>query len=151
MPLAREAGRRVPSLVSLIDLMPTFSALGGVEPAPGVLGRDLSSALHGEGEPDTVAVFADGVNGRPGVSSVRTLSHKLIRNETGAELELYDLSRDPEECSNLGPRDAAALSRLESYLREHDARSQARGALAHETSPIDGELLDQLKALGYVQ
>jgi arylsulfatase A-like enzyme len=35
-PLAEDAGRRIPSLVSLVDLMPTLSAVGGIEAPSGI-------------------------------------------------------------------------------------------------------------------
>jgi arylsulfatase A-like enzyme len=150
MPLAREAGRRVSSLVSLIDLTPTFAALGGVEAPPGALGRDISSALRGVEPREAAAVFGEAVNGRPGMWSVRTLSHKLIRNEAD-ELELYDLSGDANECSNLASEEPEAVARLESFLRDHQARNQTREALVLETAPIEYEVLLELDALGYVQ
>ncbi len=150
-PLARDAGRRVSSLVSLIDLMPTLSVLGGVAAPPGVLGRDFSWALRGGGTSEPAAVFAEAVNGNPRIAGVRTLSHKLIWDEERGELELYDLKADPGECRDLSSEDDASVARLKSYLREHRARSAARGALAPETIRMEDELQDQLKALGYVR
>jgi hypothetical protein len=82
--------------------------------------------------------------------SVRTLSHKLIRNEAD-ELELYDLSGDANECSNLASEEPEAVARLESFLRDHQARNQTREALVLETAPIEYEVLLELDALGYVQ
>ena len=97
------------------------------------------------------AVFAEGVNGNPRMSGVRTLSQKLIWDEKRGELQLYDLASDPEECRNLSAEDRASVARLESYLESQRSRNAARGVLTPETMSIDGELEKQLKALGYVQ
>jgi arylsulfatase A-like enzyme len=149
-PLAGEAGRRVSSLVSLIDLMPTLLALAGVEAPPGILGHDFAAALRGEGLPETRAVFATSVNGNPRASGVRTPSHKLIWDETRGELQLFDLAVDPAECRDLSSEDAAFVARLKSYLLEHRARNAARGALAPESVLIESEHQEELEALGYV-
>lgn len=150
-PLARDAGRRIPSLVSLIDLMPTLSALGGVESPAGILGRDVSAVLRGGETQETAAIFAEAVNGNPRLAGVRTLSHKLIWDEERGELQLYDLKADPGECRDLSSEDEATVARLKSYLREHREIGLARGVLAPEAVPMEDELRDRLKALGYVR
>ncbi len=150
-PLAREAGRRVSSLVSLIDLMPTLTTLAGIEASPGILGRDLAAALRGAGPPPAAAVFAESVNGNPRTFSVRTLSQKLVWDEKRATIELYDLALDPAECCDRSSEDRDSVAMLKSYLGEHQARNRARGALASEIVPLEKELQDQLKALGYVR
>ncbi len=150
-PLAREAGRRVSSLVSLIDLMPTLTTLAGIEAPPGILGRDFAAAVRGAGAPQAAAVFAEAVNGNPRISSVRTLSQKLVWDEMRSVIELYDLTLDPAECRDRSLEDGASVEILKSYLREHRARNSAREALATETVPLEKELQDQLEALGYVR
>jgi len=149
-PLAADAGRRIASLVSLVDLMPTLSAAGGVEAPPGTLGRDFSALLRGGGDASTSAVFASAVNEYPRIQGVRTLSHKLIWDEDRGALELYDVLADPKECLNLSEEDRPAVVRLQTYLREQLQRNEARGTLAPESVPVDDELRDWLKALGYV-
>lgn len=149
-PLAEDAGRRIASLVSLVDLMPTLSALGGIETPPGILGRDFSTLLRGGSDAETTAVFAGAVNENPRIQGVRTLSHKLIWDEKRGELELYDVVSDPQECRDLSDEDAPSVARMKAYLRENLERSEARGALAREAVPMDDELRSRLKALGYV-
>lgn len=149
-PLAEDAGRNITSLLSLIDLMPTLSALGGVELPPGILGRDFSTVLRGGSDAETTAVFAGAVKENPRIQGVRTLSHKLIWDEERGELELYDLIADPKECHDLSEQDAPSLAQMKTYLREHLERNETRGALSPEAIPMGDELRSQLKALGYV-
>jgi len=149
-PLAEDAGRRLASLVSLVDLMPTLSAVGGLAPPAGILGRDFSTLLRGGSDAEATAIFAGAVNENPGIQGVRTLSHKLIWDEERGELELYDMLSDPKECRDLSEEDRPTVARMKTYLRETLERNEARGALAPEAIPMDDELRDRLKALGYV-
>ena len=116
----------------------------------GILGRDFSALLRGGSEGRATAVFAGAVNEHPRVQGVRTLSHKLVWDEERGTLELYDLVADPKERRNLREADPQTMARMKTNLQEHLARNQARGALASETIPLDDELRDRLKALGYV-
>ena len=150
-PLAEDAGRRMGPLVSLIDLMPTLVNVAGIEAPPGVLGRDFSTLLRGGKDGASAAVFAGAVNGEPRIQGVRTLSHKLIWDQERGELELYDLDADPKESRDLSESDALSVARMKAHLREHLERNDARGALAREAVPLDDDLRDRLKALGYVQ
>ncbi|HLE68579.1 MAG TPA: sulfatase-like hydrolase/transferase, partial [Vicinamibacteria bacterium] len=149
-PLAEDAGRRLASLVSLVDLMPTLSAVGGLAPPAGILGRDFSTLLRGGSDAEATAIFAGAVNENPRIQGVRTLSHKLIWDEERGELELYDMLSDPKECRDLSEEDRPTVARMKTYLRETLERNEARGALAPEAIPMDDELRDRLKALGYV-
>jgi arylsulfatase A-like enzyme len=149
-PLALDAGRRIASLVSLIDLLPTVFALSGLAPPEGVLGRDFSAALRGGEDAGPVAVFASAVNGNPRVQAVRTVSHKLIWDERRGELELYDLAADPREARDRSAEDPGVVSELKSYLREHLETNETRAHLAPETVPLGDGLRERLRALGYV-
>jgi arylsulfatase A-like enzyme len=150
-PLAEDAGRRIGSLVSLIDLMPTLVEVAEIEAPPGILGSDFSTLLRGGSDGASAAVFAGAVNGDPRIQGVRTLSHKLIWDEDRGELELYDLDADPNESRDLSESDALSVARMKTHLREHLERNEARGALARESVPLDDEIRDRLKALGYIQ
>ncbi len=90
------------------------------------------------------------MNGTTAGSSVRTLSHKLIWDDERGEVELYDLVADPGECRDLSKEDEPSLAEMKTRLREQLERNEARGALAREAVPMEDELRDRLKALGYV-
>jgi arylsulfatase A-like enzyme len=94
-------GRRVPQIVSLIDLAPTTLALLGL-PLP--IGQEGRSALA----PDArVARFhTDQAMRRAGLVDG---TWKLLRDETG-RTQLYDLARDPDERRDLAPTHAAQVA-----------------------------------------
>ncbi len=149
-PRAVDAGRRIQSLVSLIDLMPTLSFLSGLAAPPQVLGHDFSETVRGGADSGSAAIFASAVNGKPRVLGVRTPTHKLIWDGKRRELELYDLVADPGERRDLSSADPRSVALLKSYLQEHLEKNDMRAHLAPETIPMEDELRGRLKALGYV-
>ncbi len=82
-PFAEDAGRRVASLTSLIDLMPTLLTLGGAEVPPEVMGHDLAGLLQGEPIQETDEIFAGAVNENPTMFAVRSRTNKLIWSHDG--------------------------------------------------------------------
>jgi arylsulfatase A-like enzyme len=89
--------------VSLIDLMPTFLELAGVEVPDAVDGRSLWPLLSGEADSWREAVFAEYHGDEFGLYSqrmVRADRYKFVYN-TPDRNELYDLETDPAELHNL--------------------------------------------------
>ena len=112
-------GTVVTTPVALFDLLPTFVAATGarVDADWRLDGRDLLPLLAGDpGAVGERALFFR-TNGPKGPVAMRRGVHKLVyeRNRAGSEPELYDLSRDPGEASNLA---AAEPERLAAMLAE---------------------------------
>lgn len=146
-PLAADAGGRIDSLVSLVDLMPTLLSLGGVDAPSGIAGRDLTPLLRGLASPNDGVVFAEAVLEHPSVYGMRTRDFKVVWDLERDDLELYDLRADPEERRNLGSEPGAAL--WKERLRLHLGALPDHGPSSPTTLP-DPELQDRLRALGYV-
>lgn len=111
-------GRVDPRLVTTIDLAPTLLAALGEEIPDVFVGRDLFAAEVEDEEP--VALAEEDFEGNV-LRALRVGDWKLITANHGnprglATIELYDLSRDPGESTNLaaseGPRVDALLRRL---------------------------------------
>lgn len=154
IPGVTEGLRRVDAPVGLVDVVPTvLEALG--QPLPDNLsGNSFLALLRGEnvGAPRfTVSGFMD--NWRTTVAG-RT---KLIQRANGS-FRLFDLVDDPTEQNDVAAARpiAARLVRglLGLRLAETRARRPRRGPrrTSHrsESTEIDTELADQLRALGYV-
>jgi arylsulfatase A-like enzyme len=159
-------GRRLPGLVSQVDVLPTLLSLLGLPPAGAPLrGRDLAPALRGEQglDPDRTIFMqrrlyetrvVKGYEVAGPMWAARWRNWKLIespREERG--LELYDLAADPHERDNGAAREqgtAADLARRLVAWREglHPAED---AALPASPAPADDEVRRRLEALGYVE
>lgn len=80
---------------------------------------------------------------------------KLVRWETSGRQELYDLSRDPQEKTDLSASSAKTVQEgtrlLDRFEAESDRARKSLGILRRERVPLDPEARERLKALGYVQ
>jgi choline-sulfatase len=107
----RFASRRVASLASLVDLLPTLCELGGATPgewADPVEGRSLAALLEGGAEEldrRVICEYTDMGVIAPG-RMIRKGPFKLIYTH-GHPNQLYDLERDPNELTNAAGRPQA--------------------------------------------
>ena len=162
-------GQRIDEPVSLLDILPTVLDLVGREPPGSMQGISLVPRLRAEGgaAPEMTAVARDlfAELGPLGFKwerkyyrrAIRSGSYSLIYNyleDGGVTKELYDWRADPGERRNVY---AASKDRRE--VRELERRLEAFIRQGAEYNPefrtrndveIDDELLEKLRALGYV-
>jgi arylsulfatase A-like enzyme len=138
----RLAPASVEGLVGHVDVAPTLCALAGLPPLEGQSGSNLLAQLGTEPRAETH--FAEGNFWGPPLRSWREHSHKLIARER--ELELYDLSRDPQERNNLLQQEQALANDLRTNLRAVLKGMRYRGGDPAKPSP---EELRRLWELGY--
>jgi arylsulfatase A-like enzyme/tetratricopeptide (TPR) repeat protein len=150
-PFAELRGVRVDSQVSAVDVYPTVLALTGIDPAPRVHGRSLLPVML---DPKTeTAAYAYGESMTPSLQFgwsplhyLRSSRYKLIK---APRPELYDLSADPEETTNVfAGHPEVARDLMEKLDRLVDETS--RGAPTAEAANLDKETLERLSALGYI-
>ncbi|MHC4218861.1 MAG: sulfatase family protein [Planctomycetota bacterium] len=156
-------GRRVPDLVRTIDIAPTVLELAGFDPGglDAADGRSLVPVLDGKSPEPPLVAYADSVNmltyrsplGEADEKNDMLFAvtdgrwkyiHHLIREE---ESELYDLTRDPGELTNLYAVHPQEVERLLADLAARPfppASSQSRGRM----SPED---IERLRSLGYLR
>lgn len=123
------AARRVTSVVSLADLMPTLLEIMGIEDALPRTARSLVPLLFGAGPAEglaTAELFKSGGDEiAPAARALWAGSMKyVVRQDTGTE-EVFDLARDPAERENLVGRDTSRDTRLRKLLASMDARIDA--------------------------
>jgi choline-sulfatase len=134
---AQKPSRTCDIPVGLIDLLPTFCALVGVE-APGSLdGIDLSPVIHGTGDIPHRPIYCDALNPRWGEGTefrmIRWRQFKYVRFRSAPPL-FFDLEQDPGEQYNLVARGAAgatlsalrAMARLAETTMDFDAAERER-------------------------
>lgn len=133
------AGKRIPQLVSTLDLAPTLVKAGGLEPPETMLGASLLPLFEDETTPWRDRLLyeyfrADRGPGVPTMLGVRTERWKYVHYpELPDDIdELYDLKTDPLELRNLfaDPEYAVTLGELQGALQQQLADTGYPGQLA---------------------
>jgi arylsulfatase A-like enzyme len=154
-------GRRVDSVVSLIDLMPTLFHLTHVTPAPEWEGEDFSAMLRGPvndmEEPRARCAWNNGLghgsDPAPAARMIVQNGYKLIEEiETGDRL-LFNLDADPAEQNDLSKEQPELAERMMRALHETAARAAERwnaAPAAEGSEAASSETQEKLEALGYL-
>jgi arylsulfatase A-like enzyme len=168
LPESQFAKTRIPTIVRLIDVMPTILDEQGISVSGLDLdGKSLVPVLRGKEVADRrfVAYKADNIldSHVPQKLSVNEERNKLILNRsfTAQQLdffafpppepvpvELYDLSESPAEKKNIVDEKPRIASRLVQLINDLYAKIKEGKS---EKADIDKELLEQLRALGYLR
>ncbi len=145
------AGRKISSLVSLLDLMPSILDWADSGIPANLRGRQIIAG----GQESTISnqgttAFAENALLRAGgaMYSITTGRYKYIHYASQNEELLFDIASDPEEKINLIEREPKVLEKHRAMalelLKNLDRHSAEAGELTEE-------LAAQLRALGYVQ
>lgn len=157
-PAAAEAGQAEPARtgssiqapVSLIDVAPTLLAAAGA-PRGGLPGVDLRE-LRGAAAPDRALLAELDYSGRRWLA-LRQGSFKLLRHLNSSRTFLFDLNDDTREERDLSegrPELTAELARqLQELLASAQEIAPAEPQLVDDS--VDDDLLENLRALGYVR
>ena len=165
-PARDQAGRRIETHVSLVDLFPTALQLCLDRDWEGMLsGRDLTPLLSGSGGlPERPVFFERPHHGRwkfeaklreePEIprewgvmAGVVDRGAKLIRGP-GGTLELFLLDTDPSELANLAAQDGERAAELAALLEEWIERHPVPAP--GSATEVSQEQIERLRELGYV-
>lgn len=142
-------GRVVPSISSMLDVVPTLLGF-----APHLVEPSYLEQLQGADllAPDFVErpLFACAPE-QYEFDAVITRRFKLVRKPGGA-CDLFDLESDPYELKNVAaahPEVVAELSALIAERRKADAQRARRHRSSATAEPLDPELARELEELGY--
>ncbi len=146
--------RMVPEPVQLLDLGPTILDLLGL-PIPAIFeGKSLKPLLEGKpGLGDENIYSACNLFGEPSYS-LRKNNHLLVYYAFSGRAELYDLSSDPENKSDLSAQSPELSGRMLEELKQMILNHQAEREKnrAGETKiKLRPEDVEKLRALGYVK
>ncbi|MAE70673.1 MAG: hypothetical protein CME06_09410 [Gemmatimonadetes bacterium] len=144
-------GTRVRERVSMIDLAPTLLELIGLPAVPQFQGTSLLPTLAGAGPESRSPVFSEIYWGGHYARSYSEGGRKLIRATSGTEVRtfLYDLAADPGEERNLIDLEPGTEADLGSTL-ESILKSSEEIAFDARSVRIEGDIADQMRALGYI-
>ena len=142
-PGSERGGERSKQIASLVDVHPTLAAAMGLEPARGIDGIDLAradaAAERGVYFESYYGYFGYGWGPLSGWVDGR---FKYIHS--GAP-ELYDLSADPREATNLADLNAQEIARYRSAI----AAVASLPALEGGGEKVDESMMAKIQALGY--
>jgi arylsulfatase A-like enzyme len=152
-------GRRVPGVVSLVDVVPTILSLTGITyPESAYSGKSMLLYFTRRiGPPRDTAIIEKPGCGFDATAAIRKGPWKMIIRITRPKIELYDLQTDPGEKHDLSASKAANVRRayadlygtFETWYRTVNRPLATRNG--DVTPPLPPELRERLKALGYLQ
>jgi arylsulfatase A-like enzyme len=140
-PGRRFAGNRPSARVRLIDVAPTILDALGLPPEASFEGRSLMPLLRGE-DFETLPAASES----EGHISIIDDPWKLIVERSSGNVSLFNLTRDPGESQSLAALFPEVTGRL---LARLDGIGSAEETPTHPI--INGRLLQQLRALGYLR
>ena len=137
--------------VTVLDVAPTLLELAGLEAPKSSQGRSLAPLVRDENGWTPSPSFVEQLPPREFLEAVVDGNWKLIQPlAEGTPPMLFDLQADPHERNDLRSFQPQQVARLEALLRRW------RGELPPAPEAVyfdsdDQELVDQLRALGYVE
>jgi arylsulfatase A-like enzyme/Flp pilus assembly protein TadD len=142
--------RVIPEIVSLADLMPTVLKVLKFDLPAQVQGLNLLPLMAAKKPEESRNLYAETFLPRLHFnwSELRAVETEKYQFIDAPKPELYDLSQDPGETENLYPEKKAVAEELRARLAALISQYSVGPELAEKT-PLDPELMERLKSLGY--
>ena len=152
-------GRVIRQPVGLIDLPPTLMDLAGREIPITFEGQSLTALMKGDATMAPSHVFMESGMQTPSQLTVREGPWKLIkvraprdrRLMTGLAYELYDVSQDGAELTNLAGEYPEIVQRLARVLHDwYSGGPRLQSGREIDVDSLDPESIEMLRSLGYI-
>jgi len=136
----------VDGLATLIDVFPTLRSFCGLSVEPDAEGQSLRAAIEsGEVEERTILAMEHEEH----LYAARDLDYSFIWNSLSGEIQLFDRKTDPLEMQDIVTERPDLVQRYLSLVGEYRDGIMARSV---STDPKkDGQLMERLKSIGYIQ
>jgi len=138
----------IPSVVQVMDVMPTLLEGAGLPLPSGLQARSLFPLMRGEKVRERPA-FSES----PAFGNQRAIvldQHHLIGALGNDRLELFEFRRDPLELRNLRAEQPQMTTRLRSITKRWQDELDRRGRPEAEKPSLGEEAIKNLRALGYL-
>jgi tetratricopeptide (TPR) repeat protein len=145
-------GRRVSAQVRTIDLMPTLLDLLGFAIPERVQGASLLDLSSGRADDLELIAYSESLYPRHhyGWSDLKSLRDGTLHYIASPNPELYDISKDPQETTNLASERPEDVEAFEQELQEILELYSVEGIDERGPETLDPETQAQLAALGYL-
>ena len=145
-------GKVIESQVENVDIMPSVLELLGLPVPKEVQGRSILPLLAGKKADAERVAYSETYYPRyhygwSELKSLRTTRYKFIQ---APRPELYDLTLDPREQTNIFGQHVSLDNRLERELQALQERMSAKGIDAKGPQKVDDDAREKLMALGYI-
>jgi arylsulfatase A-like enzyme/TPR repeat protein len=145
------AAQRIDCLASIIDIVPTVCDLVDIDPPAGIQGKNLAGYFSNTPpESEDRHLYCESLYPtKYEANSLLGIMSKQWKYIQTTRPELYDLQKDPGEQTNLVEAEPQRARILKDRLAQILAQT-VRQEKGQEEAPLDGEILDHLRSLGYV-
>ena len=145
------AGTKTDQPVHQADIVPTILSLLDMPEIEGVQGIDVTDWLKGEKGPQAQPQYSESLLSEVGfgMAPLYAVRHEGYKYIKAPRPELYDLTADPQELTNIHDQHPDRVAELSAMLESLITDSEAMNLPAQET-PMDDETLEMLEALGYI-
>jgi arylsulfatase A-like enzyme/tetratricopeptide (TPR) repeat protein len=150
-PFAELQGVRVPSQVRIIDIFPTLLEMTSIAPSGETQGRSLLPAMFRLQKKEDGIAYAESMspNLQFGWSSIHSLRNTQYKYIDTPKAELFDLTQDPGEQTNLLQQHPDIAREMKESL-DRLMEESSQGAPTPQAANLDRETIEKLSALGYV-
>jgi arylsulfatase A-like enzyme/predicted negative regulator of RcsB-dependent stress response len=145
------SGLRVKQQARSVDFLPTVLSVMGGKPPSDIQGTNLTPTFSNGDAPTDISyeetLFPKLNMGWSELRAIRTNHWKYIR---APKPELYDLTQDPHESTNIIREHPDQVQKLEAQLKKMVSLGGGGPTEKVETSQVDERTMEQLKSLGYL-
>ncbi len=150
-PFEKLRGVRVSAQVQTVDIFPTLIELAAFPPPVETHGRSLLPVMFRPQKKEHQFAYAESMApnlqfGWSPLHALRTTQYKYIDT---SKAELYDLSQDSDEQTNLLSQNPKIVREMKETL-DRLIEETGRGAPALQAANLDKETMERLSALGYI-
>jgi choline-sulfatase len=144
-------GVRVSTQVRTVDIFPTLMEILRAPPPAETHGRSLLPVMFRPGKEEDGFAYAESMSpnlqfGWSSLHALRTTHYKYIQTPRA---ELYDISRDIDEQTNLWPQNPGIVRGMKERL-DRLMEETGRDAPTPQAANLDKETMERLSALGYI-